>query len=172
LSTGKELELLRELLKLHTRFGNVAFRRLDALLSDRERLEDVRTSIRAVVSAEPSRKLARTAKSIPKNGGRPYQVPESIYEIVRGDTVKLKLIEAFYRDFKEKRILPTLKDVRTFVAHLGTVLTAEIRTRDAAIDLLLQRLAQMNANDLENLSVVARTPVEGGLSAWSKMIIR
>lgn len=170
MSDKPELELLIEVAKLLKKYGPDAFEKLAENLSSPEFSE----KLTAVLST-----TARIARSVKKDvllsEGKqtPRDFRSSLVALAKTEPEKSDLLLKFYDGLTAKTLLPTLRDIRSFVSDMGLP-SLKATARDKAIVPFVKSFLPLNIEEIR--AKLARiNPVSSSsdrsLEGWSNIIL-
>ena len=163
------LEDLASLLKKH---GPAAFTELAEFLRNPDGVTDLISILEASEAAGRKAIVAR-----PSGRGESERtervVKRLLIDITDDDPEKAKSLSKFYQMLSEKRVLPTLRDLRGFADESG-LRQVTTSSRDRAIPPLLRNLAQRSAEEIDVILQQIRpadTQGDRTLEGWTDLIL-
>ncbi len=171
MSEKKELELLIDIAKLLKKYGPETFESLakNLILPDfSERLASVLSRAAKIAESVPSKELKAVKKKTPKKDFR-----SSLVELDKTDPEKSGLLLSFYDNMIEKKFLPTLRNIHTFLSDMGFQ-PPKAKSREKAIVPLVKMLSTLSIDELieclNDVKAVSRQD-DRSLEGWSNIIL-
>jgi len=170
MSDRRELDLLIELAKLVRKYGPEPFEALGTSLKSGETLKHLETIVAGMGSAArrvrregQQYKTRRTASSIPK-------VPSPIKT---GNNEKDEMLTRFRDDLIEGRLLPTVRDIKSFSENQKLAGLAAT-SRSKSIGPLIKSLAVLPTERIKAIlrGVERREKGDRDLEGWSNIILQ
>ena len=183
MSDTREFDLLTDIAKLLKKYGPETFESLASLVNSPETTRSLAEVLQATA------RISREASTPDANSGAGNAVRairQELDAIKDSEPGKHAILLDFHEALREKRALPTLKDMRAFAADRGLP-GIEANTRQRAIAPLMRSLLDAPAGGLESImslvDISADEPASGAASApatprhdnalqgWSEIIL-
>lgn len=162
-----EFDLLQDLAKLMVKYGPEPFRRLSQWASSPASYEEFSRLL--ALSADAAPEKAPRVRTSGRSQSRPLTKLLTSVEV--SDPSKYKLLVAMTERLRAKTLLPTMKDLRWFMAEVGA--NPSVSAREKAIPQLVRKLAELPLEDIQmRLERMAESAApRSDLAGWSKLIL-
>ena len=166
---GREFDLLADIAELLKKYGPDTFEVLAGFMATPETTQ---TLIELLQSTAEICRSSPRANAKPRNTKTTRSIRDELASIEVVDSQKYTLLSDFYQALHEKNVLPTLRELRSFVADCGL---PEIKAdaRQKAINPLMRSLIELPTSELAEIlrAVPAYSSNDRGLLRWSEIIL-
>jgi hypothetical protein len=169
----READLFLEIAKLLKKYGPETFAELAKTLSRPDFLETlvgVLDGTRRIVHPTPTKHYTQgsKAKLSPESNLRAF-----LKELQEKEPEKVDLLMKFYNSLLAKHVLPTLRDVQSFLSDQG-IQQSKAKDRSKAIPNLIRTMSKLECDRIKQ--IIASTPVtrvtnDRSLEGWSGLIL-
>lgn len=164
----REIELLIEITKLLKKYGTETFSRLADMLSTPQLNDQI------IVTLTKTIDISRTLKAEKVETKRtPRDFRSHLVELGSSEPEKFDLLLQFYDNLIGKSILPSLREIKSFVFDTGLP-PIKATTRNKAIVPLLKSLSGLSLDELKAKISMVRTVSpqnDRSLEGWSNIIL-
>ena len=169
---SKTYELLGEIAKLLKKYDKSTFIELAKIIKDPNLANHIAETLEAVAQTAPQKKITRKHPSLLEEGMR---VRESLASLGNSEPEKSKILLLIFDSLKNKKILPSLRELANFISDQGLPVP-KTKSRDKAINSFLKKCTELPLHELEGLIATTNRQQhldssDRSLEGWGKIIL-
>jgi hypothetical protein len=169
--TDLNAKLLNDLAQLAAKYKASDWESLIAWLEDERRREQLRTLLLEIASVSRTRK--KPARHRAKRRNPASQVREALAQVRGEDAERADLLDDVWLKLRERELLSTIGEVRTFAQAIG-LKGINSKRRDQAVTELMERLIEIPGDSLEQRmreTVVNDRGLREEYGEWVRLIL-